>query len=134
MRDGVKLDEHPIHLGRDATAEIEPVFTGGLDWYAAYAERHRGDGADARLVNIHTFSESWPVWEMHPKGSEVVLCLSGSMILRQRQAGEPAEVTIALHAGEYAINPPGIWHTADVSSEATALFITAGSDTEHQPR
>lgn len=36
--------------------------------------------------------------------------------------------------GEYAINPPGVWHTADVEGEATALFITAGLGTEARAR
>lgn len=35
---------------------------------------------------------------------------------------------------EYAINEPGTWHTADVQSEATALFVTAGMGTQHRPR
>ena len=39
-----------------------------------------------------------------------------------------------LNPGEYAINDPGVWHTADVESEATALFITSGEGTEHRPR
>ena len=34
-------------------------------------------------------------------------------------------------AGHYAINAPGVWHTADViGDEATAVFITAGHGTE----
>lgn len=37
-------------------------------------------------------------------------------------------------AGDYAINPRGVWHTADVAGHATALFITAGVGTEHRPR
>ena len=41
---------------------------------------------------------------------------------------------MTLQAGEYAINPPGTWHTADVDHEATGLFITAGMGTEHRPR
>ena len=39
-----------------------------------------------------------------------------------------------LSAGEYAINPRGVWHTADVGAPCTALFITAGAGTEHRPR
>ena len=39
----------------------------------------------------------------------------------------------ALNAGQYAVNEPGVWHSADVQGEATALFITAGKDTEHRP-
>jgi len=41
---------------------------------------------------------------------------------------------VLLNAGQYAINAPGVWHTADVSGKATALFITAGMGTQHRPR
>jgi hypothetical protein len=42
--------------------------------------------------------------------------------------------TVSLAAGEAVVNPPGAWHTADVTGEATALFITSGRDTDHRPR
>jgi hypothetical protein len=42
--------------------------------------------------------------------------------------------TVALQPGEYAINEPGTWHTADVTGPATAVFITAGLGTQHRPR
>jgi quercetin dioxygenase-like cupin family protein len=42
--------------------------------------------------------------------------------------------SVPLTAGDYAINPPGVWHTADVAESATAIFITAGEGTEHRPR
>jgi len=38
------------------------------------------------------------------------------------------------YAGDYAINPRGVWHMADVAGHATTLFITAGVGTEHRPR
>jgi quercetin dioxygenase-like cupin family protein len=41
---------------------------------------------------------------------------------------------VSLQPGEYAINPPGAWHTADVDGRATALFVTAGMGTQHRPR
>jgi mannose-6-phosphate isomerase-like protein (cupin superfamily) len=111
---------------------VQPAFT-GMDWYQGYCERHDRDGAEGRLVSMHSFTESWDSWEMHPLGDEVVLCLSGQMRLHQEFAdGTTANVTIG--AGEYAINPPGCWHTADVDGVATALFITAGMGTEHRPR
>lgn len=128
-----KLDAHPIHLGLGATAVVEPEFTGSMDWYADYSDRHEQDGAEGRLVSLYTFRESWDMWEMHPKGSEVVLCTSGSMTLHQEKP-DGSTSTVTLHAGEYAINEPGTWHTADVEGEATALFITAGLGTEHRPR
>lgn len=130
---GTKLAKHPIHLGRGATAEIEPSFTGATEWYADYGARHAADGSEGRLVSISLFRQSWRMWEMHPSGSEVVLCLFGAMTLHQEQA-DGKMASIALGAGEYAINPPGVWHTADVADEATALFITAGAGTQHRPR
>ena len=126
------LLENPLHLGLGSTAIPQPPFT-GMDWYQGYGERHDGDAAEGRLVSMHRFSESWDSWEMHPAGDEVVLCLSGNMTLHQEHAdGSTASVTIS--ANEYVINPPGTWHTADIESEATALFITAGLGTEHRPR
>lgn len=126
------LFENPLHLGLSATATTQPPFT-GMDWYEAYGARNASDGAEGRLVTMYRFSENWDSWEMHPLGDEVVLCVSGRMTLHQQQTdGSTASTTIG--AGEYAINPPGCWHTADIESEATALFITAGLGTEHRPR
>lgn len=126
------LTKHPVHLGLGATAEVEPLFTGEMDWYMGYGQRHSDDGVEGRLVSMHSFSEPWDVWEMHPKGSEVVLCVDGTIELVQEIDG--AEVATTLHKGEYAINEPGTWHTANVAAAATCLFITAGLGTEHRNR
>jgi hypothetical protein len=127
------IHAYPVHLGLGAAATSEPEFGGGMDWYAAYGLRHAGDGAEGRLVSMHTFSEPWTMWEMHPKGHEVVVCTGGFITLHQERAdGVISSVTLA--PGQYAINEPGIWHTADVEAQATALFITAGLGTEHRPR
>ena len=128
-----KITVHPIHLGLGATAEIEPEFTGGMEWYGAYSARHATDGAEGRLVTMHTFTESWDSWEMHPVGSEVVLCTDGTITLHQEHA-DGSTATVTLTTGEYVVNPPGTWHTADVDATATALFITAGEGTEHRSR
>jgi quercetin dioxygenase-like cupin family protein len=127
-----KMTDHPIHLGLGATAVVEPPFD-GVKWYAGYSERHGGDGAEGRLVTMYTFTTSWDVWEMHPAGSEVVLCTAGAITLVQ-EALDGAVVEVALGPGEYAINEPGVWHTADVAESATAVFITAGMGTEHRKR
>ena len=127
------LSKHPVHLGLGASAEILPEFTGAMEWYADYALGYQSDGAEGRLVSMHTFTESWGVWEMHPVGAEVVVCIAGSMTLVQEQV-DGSQQTTTLGVGEYAINAPGVWHTADVTDTATALFITAGMGTEHRPR
>ena len=130
---GTSLEQHPLHLGLGAGAIAQPAFTGEMEWYAAYSERHAADGAEGRLVTAHTFTEDWTSWEMHPAGDEVVLCLTGEMTLHQEFADGRSEA-VTISAGEYAINPPGVWHTADVVGHATALFITAGLGTQHRPR
>ncbi|HEY3776451.1 MAG TPA: cupin domain-containing protein [Rhizomicrobium sp.] len=127
------LARFPVHLGRGATALSQPEFHGDPAWYADYGERHAADGAEGRLVGMHTFREPWSSWEMHPAGSEVVVCVSGTLVLHQEQA-DGSVITTTLAPGQYAINPPGTWHTADVSSETTAFFITAGLGTEVRSR
>ena len=125
------LAERPIHLGLGAKAQVQPEFA-GMEWYADYEARHAADGAEGRLVSLHSFIENWDMWEMHPAGAEVVVCTKGAMTLIQQTVDGDVRITLA--EGEYAINPPGTWHTADVDGAATALFITAGSGTEHRPR
>ena len=126
-----KLSHYPVHLGLAASAVSEPRFT-GIDWYEAYAARHADDGREARLVSMYSFDEPWSSWEMHPEGSEVVICTEGEMTLVQEI--DSKQVESILRAGEYIINEPGIWHTADVRERATAVFITAGVGTQHRKR
>jgi len=130
--DVFELAKFPIHLGLGAKAEVQPEFTGDMAWYMSYGERNAADGVEGRLVSMHTFREPWPTWEVHPKGHEVVICVSGRMTLHQERDGEV--VTVTLEAGQAIINPPGVWHTADVDESATAVFITAGEGTENRPR
>ncbi|MEO0493449.1 MAG: cupin domain-containing protein [Actinomycetota bacterium] len=127
------LARFPIHLGRDASAVVQPAFSGDLAWYGAYAERAAADGVEGRLVAMHTFSAPWDSWEMHPHGDEVVICTQGSVTLHQEHADGTTDV-VTLAAGEAAINPPGTWHTADCDAPVTCVFITAGLGTEHRPR
>ena len=132
MASARKLADSFIHLGLGATAVPQPSFD-GMEWYEAYGARHADDGREGRLVSEHTFTEGWPSWEMHPHGAEVVICTAGEMLLTQEFPDGRVERTM-LGAGEYAINPPGVWHIADVEDRATAIFITAGEGTEHRPR
>ena len=124
---------NPIHLGLGATAEVQPDFTGEMDWYMDYAMRTVSDAAEGRLMSMHEFSESWNMWEMHPNGSEVVLCTSGSVTFIQEMP-DGSEKRAILAKGEYVINAPGVWHTADVVEKATVVFITAGMGTQHRAR
>ena len=130
---GTSIERFPLHLGLGAKALPQPEFTGAMDWYMAYSERVAADGAEGRLVGMHTFTESWDSWEMHPAGDEVVLCVAGETTLHQLFPDGSTE-QVMIGAGEYAINPPGVWHTADIAKSATAVFISAGEGTQNRPR
>ena len=129
---GQSLFDYPIHLGLGARAVAQPEFT-GMGWYEGYDKRHADDMDEGRLVALYRFEESWTSWEMHPAGDEVVACLQGHMTLHQELA-DGTERSFELGPGEYAINPSGVWHTADIEGEALGLFITAGDGTQNRPR
>ena len=130
------LAVQPVHLGLGATVCAQPPFT-GMAWYGDYIARHGADGNEGRLVTRHSFAQSWDHWEMHPHGEELVLCLAGALMLHQETA-TGQRTTQRLEAGQYAINPAGVWHTADMLPGATdaadMLFITAGMGTQHRSR
>lgn len=125
------LERFPLHLGLGARAVPQPEFT-GMDWYAAYGERTAADGDEGRLVSMFSFGASWTSWERHPSGDEAVICTSGEITLIQELPDGPRRIT--LRPGEYAVNPRGVWHTADIAGHASAVFITSGMGTENRPR
>jgi quercetin dioxygenase-like cupin family protein len=131
-----KLETFPVHLGPGSKILIQDEYSGTPRWYERYADRTAADGAEGRLVSVFTFTKSWDTWEMHPHGEELVLCIQGTMVLIQEINGKHEKNR--LNAGEAIINPRGVWHTADIEDEegeeATAVFITAGLDTENRPR
>ncbi len=128
----LSLFTHPLHLGRGGRAVPQPEFT-GMEWYEEYERRNAADGAEGRMVGLYRFEESWTSWEMHPAGDEVVVCLEGRLTLHQELV-DGSKQSIDLGVGEYAINPPGAWHTADCDGPVLALFITVGEGTDHRPR
>ncbi len=125
-----------VHLGLGATTIPLPRHTGDVSWYAEYGQQHAADGAEGRLVSMHTFSEPWDTWEMHPNGSELVLCVAGSVALTQ-EAPDGTTSTVTISAGQAVVNDPGVWHTADLvdgEPDPTVVFITAGVGTEMRAR
>ena len=126
------LADNWLHLGLGATAEVLEPFD-GMEWYERYGTAQAADGAEGRLVSMYTFDADWDSWEVHPEGAEVVICTAGSIELVQELA-DGSHATATLGAGQYAVNPPGTWHTANVADTTTCIFITAGKDTRHRPR
>jgi quercetin dioxygenase-like cupin family protein len=129
---GKSLFDYPIHLGLGARAVSEPKFA-GPEWYEGYDERHHDDLDEGRIVSLFRFEEPWTSWEVHPAGDEVVCVVQGHMTLHQ-ELPDGSRQSYELGPGEYAINPPGTWHTADADAPVVALFITAGKGTTHRPR
>jgi hypothetical protein len=125
-----------VHLGLGATTVPLPRHTGDMAWYEDYGRAHAEDGTEGRLVSLHTFHAPWDTWEMHPHGSELVLCVGGSVSLTQETPdGQTSTVTIT--SGQAVVNDPGVWHTADLvdgADDPTIVFITAGVGTEIRPR
>jgi mannose-6-phosphate isomerase-like protein (cupin superfamily) len=131
-RDAIDLTATPLHLGLGSRA----LAVDGFGWEAqvleAYAAAVAEDGPEGRLVMVFEGSRSWETWERHPAGDEVVVCLSGRMTVIKEVGGgtEPVE----LGPCEAMINPPGVWHTADVHEPVRFMTITPGMGTEHRPR
>ncbi len=126
------LSTFPAHLGLGATVETLPEFDGTPDWYERYGVAHADDGVEGRLVSLHTFRAPWDTWETHPSGAELVVCTEGTMTLHQEVDGEVRTVTLG--PGQAIINPPGVWHTADIEGTARAFFVTAGVGTQMRGR
>jgi len=126
------LERFPVHLGLGAKATPQPEYDGPA-WYEAYGQRTAADGAEGRLVALHSFTCDWPTWEVHPAGEEVVICIAGEITLTQ-DLGEGNFHSETLGPGDYLVNPAGVWHTADIATSATALFITPGEGTLNRDR
>jgi mannose-6-phosphate isomerase-like protein (cupin superfamily) len=132
MSEAFDLSTFPVHLGLGARVVKLDEFDGTPAWYERYGADTAEDGTEGRLVSMHTFTEPWDSWEMHPVGEELVVCVEGTMVLHQEHGDDRR--TVELHAGEAVVNPRGTWHTADVTGRATACFVTAGAGTEVRPR
>lgn len=126
------LTTTPIHLGLGPVAFPLEGFAWEPEALAAYDERTAADGDEGRLVTLFTMAADWDVWEAHPAGDEVVICLEGRFRLVQEVDG--TERSVEVGPGEYVINGPGVWHTADVLEPGRGLFITPGRGTRHRPR
>lgn len=128
----VDLAATPIHLGLGARALAVEGFGWDPAVLEAYSAATAGDGDEGRLVMLFEAEAPWAVWERHPAGDEVVICVSGRLTLIQERDGR--EERVELEPGTAVVNPAGVWHTADASEPGRFLTITPGRGTEHRPR
>lgn len=127
MKQSRSIHEDFIVMSPDKRASTEP-FDDGL--YQRLDADYNGF-AGHELVSCHTFSEDWPSWEVHPKGDEIVMLLSGRVTFILEMHDGESVVELA-EQGAYVIVPRGVWHPATVSQASTVLFITPGEGTQHR--
>jgi len=98
-------------------------------------ERRRALQASRRrapyLVSCYTFDTAWAVWEMHPKGDEIIFLLSGSATFHLETNGETRSIELK-ESGTCLVVPKGTWHTAEAKVACRMLFITPGEGTTHR--
>lgn len=104
-----------------------PVEVDAAFWESGVAHLPPG-----RLVSMFESTEDWQVWERHPEGEELVIQIDGEMELVLDRNGEHER--LPLRAGEFAVVPQGVWHTADVVRAGRAIYITPGDGTESRQR
>ncbi len=127
------LSRQPIHLGDDQLAFALEDFAFDSPSFEDYVEQHTDEARPGRLMMIETSPASWSTWECHPHGAEIVHVLEGRGTFFQQNDDGTANA-MAFEPGTTLINPPGVWHTADVDSPMRAIYITPCIGTSHKPR
>ncbi len=120
------LDETRVILGPggDVTAKaVTPNFYAELDQEFGGFKGHV-------LVSRHAFSEAWGMWEVHPKGDEIVYLISGDVdfVLWTLEGEKTVRVD---RPGSCIVVPKGVWHTARPNAPTSMLFITPGEGTQN---
>lgn len=116
----------------DDDARAHPLEVTESFWPDLVAGRfdHLGPG---RLVSCMEFTKDWDAWEAHPRGEELVCLLAGAMDFILDRDGEYETLELR-KPGTFVIVPRDTFHTANVISTSTALFVTPGEGTKHRER
>jgi len=136
MADTIDLSKNYMLLEPDGAAVLLP---GGGDFWSQLMSGNATDAGirrlmvseKGRLLAALSMEKTWPNWEMHPAGDEILFMLDGKATFILDLADEHKEV--ALSAGRVLVIPKGVWHTARLSEPARLLAITAGLGTQHRP-
>lgn len=118
-----------LRLRNDASIEPLPV---GTDFWPRLMSGGLGTFHHEFLVTTYEYSASWPSWEMHPNGDEIVFLIEGHVTFVLERDGREELVELA-SSGSYVLVPRGTWHTARTSTRCRMLFVTAGEGTQHRP-
>ena len=125
--ESLDLKEKFVVLSPDKQASTE---ANTPDLYERIGNKY-GDFKNHELIAIDEFKSNWPDWELHPYGDEIVMLLTGEIILILDFENKQQQIQLR-NQGEYAIVPKGVWHTAHIKENARVLFITPGEGTENR--
>ena len=125
------LAKTPIHLqGSEALAVNNFNFDGPS--FEAYVDTYCSESEPGQMMMIEITPEDWTTWECHPQGAEIVHILQGQGVFIQQDGAN--EIRIPIQPGSTIINPPGVWHTADIVEPVKAIYLTPCPGTQHKPR
>ena len=123
------LEGEVVVIGEGFSAAAEPA---GAEFWRGLMAGERPDVEGGWLVASSTTAGTWPHWEMHPGGEELVVLLSGEVTFVLDRDGHTSEHTLD-RPGQLVLVPRGTWHYARSASSAHLLFVTAGKGTQHRP-
>ncbi len=114
-----QLQAHPLKTGPELYAQLDQQFAGFAGCY---------------LVSEYSFNASWPGFEMHPAGDELLYLLAGSCELLLELPDGPQRVRFD-QPGQVQLIPKGCWHRAELAGggQCRILFVTPGEGTLHRP-
>ena len=125
-----KLSSTYIRLKNNAHAERIPVTP---EFWPDLISGRLGDFHHEYLVTHLSFTEDWTTWEIHPNGDEIVILVNGSAEMIMEIAD--GEVSQSLqNPGDFAFVTSNTWHTANITSPCSMIFITAGEGTLNKER
>lgn len=102
----------------------------GPEFYESLQKEY-GNFKSHTLISAHNFTETWPTWEVHPHGDEMVVLMSGKAEFKLRR--ETGDESVVLETpGSFLVIPKNTWHTAIIEEAASVLFITPGEDTQNE--
>lgn len=123
------LADHFIYLERDGSLRS---YAKTFEFLSRAGESPElADGRVLALFDVRTPQDvHYPIWEMHPKGDEVLILVSGSLTAEYRDVG--ATATAALRPRSAMVIPAGTWHRLIVNEASALIAITPRHGTLHK--
>jgi len=118
-----------VHFERGAGARASAIPLTPAFWRELRAGRRRVGG---RLMGVVRRARNSDHWEVHLRGDELLLRLSGEMEVLLQRGSRRRRVKLGARS-PCRIVPKGVWHTLHVKKPGTLLFVTPGAGTQRRP-